>query len=95
MGISGNNQDECLSGGIPIKEKVAIIITDIEMPRMDGHHLTKLVKSDDTLGVIPILVFSSLIDDAQKVQGKNLGVDAHLSKPQIGNLVSTIDKWIL
>jgi len=86
---------ECLDKIIPIEKKVSIIITDIEMPRMDGHHLTKLVKSDDVLSKIPILVFSSLIDEAQKTQGENIGVDAHLSKPQIGNLVSTIDKWIL
>ena len=88
-------RDECLSNFAPVESKVAIIITDIEMPRMDGHHLTKLIKSDGYLCKIPILVFSSLIDEAQKIQGQNLGVDAHLSKPQIGNLVSTIDKWIL
>ena len=86
---------ECLENITPIEKKVAIIITDIEMPRMDGHHLTQLVKSDDVLKKIPILVFSSLIDEAQKLQGEKFGVDAHLSKPQIGNLISTIDKWIL
>jgi len=90
-----STRNECVSDNIPIEEKVTIIITDIEMPRMDGHHLTKLVKSDDILSKIPVLVFSSLIDEAQKIQGENLGVNAHLSKPQIGNLISTIDKWIL
>ena len=89
------SRNECSVNSIPIEKKVAIIITDIEMPRMDGHHLTKLVKSDDKLKKIPILVFSSLIDDVQKIRGESLGVDAHLSKPQIGKLVSTIDKWIL
>jgi len=86
---------ECLANITPIEKKVSIIITDIEMPRMDGHHLTKLVKSDDVLGKIPVLVFSSLIDEAQQLLGQSIGVNAHLSKPQIGNLVSTIDKWIL
>jgi len=86
---------ECLDGLIPIEKKVSILITDIEMPRMDGHHLTKLVKSDEFLKKIPVLVFSSLIDEAQKAHGKSLGVNAHLSKPQIGNLITTIDKWIL
>ena len=88
-------RNECSSIRIPIEKKVSIIITDIEMPRMDGHHLTKLVKSDDGLKKIPILVFSSLIDEAQKAHGESIGVDAHLSKPQIGKLVSTIDQWIL
>lgn len=86
---------ECLDNITPIEKKVAIIITDIEMPRMDGHHLTQLVKNDDVLKKIPILVFSSLIDEAQRLQGEKFGVDAHLSKPQIGNLIATIDKWIL
>jgi len=88
-------RNECKANITPIEKKVTIIITDIEMPRMDGHHLTKLIKNDDILRKIPVLVFSSLIDEAQQIQGKNLGVTAHLSKPQIGRLVSTIDEWIL
>ena len=88
-------RNDCKTGGMPVEAKVSIIITDIEMPRMDGHHLTKLVKSDDFLKKVPILVFSSLIDEAQKLLGAKFGVDAHLSKPQIGKLVSTIDQWIL
>ena len=88
-------RDECRANITPIEKKVSILITDIEMPRMDGHHLTKLVKSDEILAKVPVLVFSSLIDDAQKQQGEKLGVSAHLSKPQIGKLVSTMDEWIL
>jgi len=79
----------------PIENQVSIIITDIEMPRMDGHHLTKLVKNDDILSRVPVVVFSSLIDEAQKLMGEKLGVSAHLSKPQIGLLVSTLDEYIL
>ncbi|MDR2599702.1 MAG: chemotaxis protein [Oscillospiraceae bacterium] len=86
---------DSLDNVTPIEKKVSIIITDIEMPRMDGHHLTKLIKGDDLLSKIPVIVFSSLIDDTQKHQGEKLGVNAHLSKPQIGKLVSTIDEWIL
>ena len=86
---------ECLAGLVPIEKKVSILITDIEMPRMDGHHLTKLVKSDDILKKVPVIVFSSLIDEAQKQHGESLGVNAHLSKPQIGNLIETVDKLIL
>ena len=79
----------------PIEKYVSIIITDIEMPRMDGHQLTKLVKKDEILSKVPVVVFSSLIDEAQKQLGERLGVSAHLSKPQIGKLVSTLDEWIL
>ena len=88
-------RSECLANITPIEKKASIIITDIEMPRMDGHHLTKLIKSDDVLSKVPVIVFSSLIDEAQKQQGEKLGVNAHLSKPQIGKLVTTIDEWIL
>jgi len=88
-------RNDCKSNGRLIESMVSIIITDIEMPRMDGHHLTKLVKSDDFLRKVPVIVFSSLIDEVQKSHGEKIGVDAHLSKPQIGNLVSTLDSWIL
>jgi len=79
----------------PITDHVACLITDIEMPKMDGHQLTKLIKGDAFLGRLPVIVFSSLIDEAQRAKGNQLGVSAHLSKPQIGKLVSTIDQWIL
>jgi two-component system chemotaxis response regulator CheV len=85
----------CTANNIPIESMVAALITDIEMPRMDGHQLTKLVKGDATLSKVPVIVFSSLIDEAQRAKGDALGVAAHLSKPQIGNLVSTLDQWIL
>ena len=88
-------RDECTSEKISIDNKVTLIITDIEMPRMDGHHLTKLIKEDTVLTKVPVVVFSSLIDEAQKLNGEKIGVNAHLTKPQIGNLVSTIDQWIL
>ena len=88
-------RDDCAAYNTPIKTKVSAIITDIEMPRMDGHHLTKLVKGDAALKRIPVIVFSSLIDEAQRIQGETLGVSAHLSKPQIGNLVATLDEFVL
>ena len=88
-------RNACKKNKTPIESMVSIIITDIEMPIMDGHHLTKLVKGDEFLRKLPVLVFSSLIDEAQHQQGEKLGVDAHLSKPQIGKLVATVDKWIL
>ena len=88
-------RNTCKEKNLPIDSKISIIITDIEMPRMDGHHLTKLIKGDAFLKTLPVLVFSSLIDDAQKANGEKIGVDAHLSKPQIGKLVSTVDEWIL
>ncbi|MBR3307027.1 MAG: chemotaxis protein CheV [Lachnospiraceae bacterium] len=74
-----------------IEKKVQCIITDIEMPQMDGHRLTKLVKEDDILKAIPVIIFSSLINTEMRRKGEQLGADAQLTKPEIGNLVRTID----
>ncbi len=74
--------------------KVSCIITDIEMPVMDGHRLTKLVKSDDALKDIPIVIFSSLVNNEMRAKGEALGADYQLSKPEIGSLVEVIDKLL-
>ena len=75
-------------------DKVKCVITDIEMPQMDGHHLTKLVKNDDTLKNIPVVIFSSLVNEEMRKKGEKLGADAQLSKPEIGMLVECIDRLI-
>lgn len=75
-------------------EKVHCIITDIEMPIMDGHRLTKLVKTDDVLKQIPLIIFSSLVNDEMRRKGEALGADAQLTKPEIGSLVEAIDGLI-
>ena len=77
-----------------VLESVKCIVTDIEMPRMDGHRLTKLVKTDEVLSNIPLIIFSSLVNDEMRAKGKALGADAQLSKPEIGNLVKIIDDLI-
>ena len=61
---------------------------------MDGHRLTKLVKSDDATKSIPVIIFSSLVNDEMRKKGEDLGADAQLSKPEIGNLVKVIDKLL-
>lgn len=74
-----------------LKEHVQALITDIEMPLMDGHRLTKLVKDDEETNYIPIVIFSSLVNDEMRRKGEQLGANAQLSKPEIGNLVKVID----
>ena len=78
-----------------LREHVQCIITDIEMPLMDGHRLTKLIKEDDATKDIPVIIFSSLVNDEMKRKGEALGADAQLSKPEIGNLVRVVDKLVL
>jgi two-component system chemotaxis response regulator CheV len=78
-----------------LHDHVRCIITDIEMPEMDGHRLTKLVKGDDATKDIPIVIFSSLVNEDMKRKGEALGADAQLSKPEIGNLVKVVDELVV
>ncbi len=75
-------------------EKVNLVITDIEMPEMDGHRLTKLIKSDSRLKLLPVVIFSSLIDEQMRKKGKELGADEQLAKPEIGHLVTILDELL-
>lgn len=75
-----------------LDQKVKLVITDIEMPQMDGHRLTKLVKDSSAFSHIPVVIFSSLVNDEMRKKGEALGADAQLSKPEIGYLVEAIDK---
>lgn len=85
--------EQCKKDG-SLKEHVQCVITDIEMPEMDGHRLTKLIKDDDATKDIPVVIFSSLVNEEMKRKGEMLGADAQLSKPEIGQLVSIIDKLV-
>ncbi|MDO5382146.1 MAG: chemotaxis protein [Eubacteriales bacterium] len=80
------------AGQVPLD--VDCVITDLEMPLMDGHRLTKLIKTDDVLKSIPVVIFSSLINEQMRAKGESLGADIQLSKPEIGKLVSEIDKLL-
>ena len=84
---------QCKADGT-LRDHVQCIITDIEMPEMDGHRLTRLVKEDEETKHIPIVIFSSLVNDEMKRKGKALGEDAQLSKPEIGNLVHIVDELL-
>jgi len=75
-------------------DKVNLVITDIEMPEMDGHRLTKLIKDDPRLKKLPVVIFSSLIDEQMRRKGRELGADEQLAKPEIGHLVSILDELL-
>lgn len=74
-----------------LSNDVALIITDIEMPQMDGHRLTKLVKDHNRFKKIPVVIFSSLISEEMRRKGRDLGADEQLTKPEIGHLVDVMD----
>jgi len=68
------------SMGIPTKDYLKLILTDVEMPGMDGYVLTKKVKSDERFKGIPVLMHSSLSADTNMALGKQVGADHYLPK---------------
>ena len=95
---NGQEAWETLQGYVErgsVEEQVRCVITDIEMPKMDGHRLTKLIKDDPVLRSLPVVLFSSLINEEMRRKGESLGADAQLTKPEIGALVETIDRLLL
>lgn len=78
-----------------IVEKVQLVITDIEMPQMDGHHLTKRIKDNPSLKKLPVIIFSSLITNELRHKGEMVGADEQVSKPEINELIKKIDEYIL
>lgn len=80
--------------GDKFKEEVDILITDIEMPQMDGHTLTRKIKENQILNQLPVIIFSSLITETLRHKGESVKADAQMSKPEVENLVEVIDKLL-
>jgi len=81
------NQKAQHQDGLPSAgEVIDIIVSDIEMPRMDGMTLTKKVKSDPVLRGVPVILFSSLITDSLRHKGQSVGADMQISKPEFSEL---------
>lgn len=90
-----NYLEELTRSSKDVTEVVQLVITDIEMPQMDGHHLTKRIKDNDDLSKLPVIIFSSLITDDLRHKGQMVGANAQVSKPEIAELVLLIDKHTL
>ncbi|MDR7000085.1 chemotaxis protein [Neobacillus niacini] len=89
-----NYLETSITNKTDIDQLVDLIITDIEMPVMDGLFFTKQVKENPLLAHIPVVLFSSLITDDLRHKGENVGADAQVSKPEIGELINVIDQLI-
>lgn len=72
--------------GVPLSERLHIIISDIEMPVMDGHSLTRRIKDTPVLQEVPVMLFSSLITDSLRHKGEAVGADDQISKPDMKTL---------
>jgi two-component system, chemotaxis family, chemotaxis protein CheV len=87
--------ENIVNDGKEIESEVQLLITDIEMPKMDGHHLTRKVKEHQSLGKLPVIIFSSLITDDLRHKGQMVGADGQISKPEIAELILLIDQLVL
>lgn len=80
---------------IDVTQFVDCIITDVEMPRMDGMHLVKRLRAMPVYQSIPIIMFSSIMSDDNRHKALQLGVNDTITKPEIGRMVSLIDRYVL
>ena len=71
---------------VPASKLLQVVISDIEMPSMDGHHLTRRIKEDPVLKELPVILFSSLITEKLFHKGQAVGADDQISKPEVSQL---------
>lgn len=81
--------------GANLSDHIDMIISDIEMPKMDGHRLTKLLKDNPQSSDVPIMIFSSLITDDLRHRGEVVGADEQISKPEISELIKKVDTYVI
>ncbi len=77
-----------------VNDEVLAVITDIEMPRMDGHHLCMRIKGEPAFEKIPVMLFSSLINDTARHKGDAVGADDQITKPELGQLVTRLQECL-
>ena len=82
----------CKVEGIPVDDRVALVLTDLEMPEMDGFTLTRLVKQDARFSKIPVVIHSSLSGKTNEDHVKGVGADAYVAKFVAEELAETIRK---
>jgi two-component system chemotaxis response regulator CheV len=70
------------------------VVSDIEMPRIDGLHLTKRIKNTPSLAATKVVLFSSLISDDNRKKGQQVGADAQVSKPELSAMVQLVDRAV-
>ncbi|MBU2511487.1 chemotaxis protein [bacterium] len=85
---------EAQKSGIKFSDKYHALLTDIEMPQMDGLTLCRHVKKKMKLD-IPVLIFSSLIDEQMKVKCQDVGADNYIAKPRTPEMIQLVDKLVL
>ncbi len=78
-----------------LSKYVDLLITDIEMPLMDGQHLVKRIRSDKDLRKLPIVIFSSISNEIIKRRSMAIGANGQISKPELPKLVDVLDRLLI
>lgn len=84
--LAGQSQAE----GIALQERLQLVLTDAEMPEMDGYVLARNIKTDRRFDGIPVVMHTSLSSHANGAMGRTMGVDAYVAKFDADNLASTL-----
>ena len=82
------------AAGRPVKERLGLILTDVEMPEMDGYMLTRQIKGDPRFAGVPVLMHSSLSGESNRQLGRSVGVDEYASKFEPAKLSQTISRLL-
>ena len=75
--------------------EVDVLLADIEMPRVDGLHLTSRVRQSPAIKSMPVVLFSSLVTDDNRKKGEEVGADAQIAKPELARVVKVIDELMV
>lgn len=86
--------DTAALAGKPVHDYVQVVLTDVEMPEMDGYMLTKMVKGDPRFAGIPVVMHSSLSGNSNQSLGRSVGVDEYVTKFQPGRLAETLARLL-
>ncbi|MBA5761175.1 chemotaxis protein CheV [Vibrio sp. 404] len=79
---------------LPIRDLLDAVVTDVEMPRMDGMHLVKRLRDTEAYSQTPIVMFSSLMSEDNRAKALALGANDTITKPEIGRMVNMMDKYL-
>ena len=84
--------DKAQAEGKTVGDKIALVLTDLEMPEMDGFTLTRNIKQDPRFSAIPVVIHSSLTGSANEVHVKKVGADAYVAKFVAEDLANALRK---
>ena len=86
--------DHADASGAKVKDIIQLVLTDVEMPEMDGYILTKNIKSDPRFAGIPVIMHSSLSSTSNRQLGKSVGIDEYVSKFEPQRLAETLTRLL-